>query len=62
MPQLGLLHGGEQVLTREQRRRGGGDYYDFRGAQLYGIDEDMVEEMFEAAALKRRLQGIRDEF
>jgi hypothetical protein len=58
-PQLAVLHGGEEILTPRQRRRGG-NYFDFRGATLVGIDQNFVEELFDEANLLRRLQGIRD--
>jgi hypothetical protein len=54
-----LLRRGEVVLTPEQRSAGGGMYFDFRGATIYGINdlERRIREAVSKATMGNNLAG-----
>jgi len=59
-PRLATVHGGEVITPSRRARRGRpGVHIDFRGAHFYGIDETMVEELFEEERIMRALRGVK---
>ena len=60
MPVRAIVHGGEEILTPRQREPAGTTIlFDFTGADLGGLTEERVEQIFKERLLQERLQGIR---